>query len=64
MWQNLIVIVAVGAAALYVIWALAPNSLRRWLVVRWGGRFTWLARRIDQGGCADCAARSDTRSSR
>lgn len=64
MWQNLIVIVAVSVAALYVFWSLAPKSVRRWAATRWGGRMTWLARSADSSGCADCAARNNTRSSR
>ncbi|MEN9527396.1 MAG: hypothetical protein RLY56_1347 [Pseudomonadota bacterium] len=64
MWQNLIVTAAVVVASLYVVWSLAPASFRRWIATRWGGRFTWLARSAKQSGCADCAARSEARSSR
>jgi hypothetical protein len=63
MWQNLIVGIAVSAAVCYVVWSLAPRSFRRWISTRWSGRLEWLVRRADHGGCADCAARSHTRSS-
>ncbi len=64
MWQNLVVIFAVSVAALYVIWSLAPRVVREWVATRCGGRVPWLARRVDEGGCAECAASNKTRSSR
>ena len=64
MWQNLIVIVAVVAAALYVAWSLAPRSLRQRIATRWGGRFTWLAKSAAQSGGHDCAARGEKSSAR
>jgi hypothetical protein len=62
MWQNLIVIAAVATAALYVVWSLAPTSLKRWMATRWGGRFTWLARSAKQSGCAACTVQGEKRS--
>lgn len=64
MWQNLIVVVAVSVAALYVFWSLAPRVVREWVATRWGGRVPWLSRRADKGGCAECAASNKTRSLR
>ena len=64
MWQNLIVVVAVSVAALYVFWSLAPRVVREWVATRCGGRVPWLSRRPDQGGCAECAASNKTRSLR
>jgi len=64
MWQNLVVIFAVSVAALYVFWSLAPRVVREWVATLCGGRVTWLARRVDQGGCAKCAASNKTRALR
>lgn len=59
--ELLIVIAAVAASALYLLFTLAPKSLRRALALRLAGRGPeWLQRRLARGTgcCGDEGARA------